>query len=93
MPQLNDTKKERVQIRTDSYTKDKLQLAAAYTHKTVSEFVLSTSIAAADRVLAEHKTITLSAVDWDAFYDALLDPPGPNSKLRAAFRHYHKSKG
>ncbi len=92
MPHTNVTKKERVQIRTDGYTKRKLQLAADYTNKTVSEFILSNSIAAADKILAERKTIELSELDWDAFYEALLAPPEPNDKFRTAFKRYYKSK-
>lgn len=92
MPHLNETKTERVQIRTDPYTKKKLQRAADYSHETVSNFVLSNSIAAAERVLAKHETKTLSKPDWEGFYNALLDPPRPNKKLQAAFKHYLKNK-
>jgi hypothetical protein len=37
--------------------------------------------------------IALSARDWDAFYDALLNPPEPNEKLIEAARRYRERVG
>ena len=93
MPKLNETKKEeRLQIRTDPYTKSKLQRAADYSHKSISDFVLSNSVVAADRIISEKEVKALSQLDWEAFYGALLNPPEPNKKLHAAFKRYLKTR-
>jgi uncharacterized protein (DUF1778 family) len=34
--------------------------------------------------------VKLSAADWAVFCDALLNPPEPNEKLRAAARRYRE---
>ena len=40
-----------------------------------------------------HEQITLSAEDWDAFEDALINPPDPKEELRAAARRYRERVG
>ena len=83
-------KGERVQLRLDGRSKKKLERAAAFSGKTVTDFVLSHALDAADRVLAEHEVITLSDADWDVFFDALINPPEPNENLKRAFRRYRE---
>jgi uncharacterized protein (DUF1778 family) len=85
-----ERKCERVQLRLDSETKRRLERAAAYEEKSVTEFVLAHASAAAERIIEEHRTVTLSPADWDAFYDALVHPPAPNKRLRAAVRWYRE---
>ena len=86
-------KHARVHLRLDARTKRKLERAAAYEETTVSRFVLSNAVAAAERVIESHEKIVLSAMDWDAFHDALLDPPEPNAALREAARRYRERVG
>jgi uncharacterized protein (DUF1778 family) len=80
-------------LRLDSRTKRKLERAAAYTDKSVSDFVLANAVAAAERVLEAREQIVLSEPDWQVFYDALTDPPGPNERLKKAVQRYHKRRG
>jgi uncharacterized protein (DUF1778 family) len=86
------TKTDRMQIRIDDFSKSKIERAARYSHKTVSEFVIANATAAADRVLAEHDQVTLSEKDWDTFYRALLHPPKPNKSLKTALKRYRSRK-
>lgn len=86
----SEGKRERVQLRLDARSKKKLERAAAFSGKTVTDFVLSHALDAADRVLAEHEVITLSDEDWDVFFDALVNPPEPNENLKRAFRRYRE---
>ena len=58
--------------------------AAASEAMTVSGCVRSSAIAAAERMFEPRPKIALPAIYWDAFQDALLDPPEPNAILRAA---------
>lgn len=51
-------------IRLDGLTKLKLERAAAYTQKSLSDFVLGQALHAADEVIPEHETVTLNEADW-----------------------------
>lgn len=93
MPRANELKRERMHLRLDSRTKRRLERAAAYTDKSVSDFVLANAVAAAERVLAARERITLSEPDWQAFYDALMTPPGPNERLKRAVRRFKERRG
>jgi uncharacterized protein (DUF1778 family) len=58
-----------------------------------SDFVLGQAMAAAERVINAHEKITLSAADWEIFYNALVDPRAPTKKLKAAVRRYRERVG
>ncbi len=77
-------------MRLDTGSKKKLERAAAFSGRTVTDFVLSHALDAADRVLAEHEVITLSDEDWNVFFDALVNPPEPNENLKRAFQRYRE---
>jgi uncharacterized protein (DUF1778 family) len=59
----------------------------------VTDFVLANAMAAAERVIESHEKTILSARDWAAFYDALLNPPEPNERLKEAARRYRERVG
>jgi uncharacterized protein (DUF1778 family) len=92
MPTTTKTKSDRMQIRIDDFSKNKIERAARYSHKTVSEFVITNAMAAADRVIEEHDRVTLSDQDWDTFYEALTNPPKSNKALKGAFKRYRQTK-
>lgn len=79
-----------IHLRMDEHTKRTLERAAACEETTVSRFVLSSAIAAAERIIESKGRTVLPTADWDAFHDALLDPPEPNAVLKAAARRYRK---
>jgi uncharacterized protein (DUF1778 family) len=93
MSLVSEAKGERLQIRCNEVAKRKIERAAAYERKSVSEFVVSVSVSAAERVIEEHDRVTLSEPDWDLFYSALVKPPAPNRNLKAAFRRYAERSG
>jgi len=80
-------KDERLHLRVDAATKQKLLAASAYEHQSISDFVLAHAVPAADRVLEAHVTV-LSSGDWDVFLDALTSPPEPTEALRKAFKRH-----
>jgi len=80
----------RIHLRLDAETKRKLEQAAAYSRTSLSEFVLVNAVEAADRVIDSHEKVTLSAKDWQAFYNALMNPPKPNEKLMKAASRYRQ---
>jgi uncharacterized protein (DUF1778 family) len=93
MTRSTNVKRDRMHLRIDANTKRKLERAAAYEQTSVTDFVMVYAAAAADRIIDAHEKITLSAKDWDVFYDALTHPPEPNRKLKAAARRYRERFG
>lgn len=93
MAQTADLKRDRMHLRLDARTKRKLERAAAYEETSVSKFVLANAVAAAERVIDSHERNVLSAAEWEAFYDALVDPPEPNPVLKKAARRYRERTG
>jgi len=91
MPRTEIIKQERMHIRLDAQSKQKLEKAASYSHKKLSEFVLSQSLAAAETIISENEQMTLSQPDWDLFLDALENPPEKNAKLTEALALHKKS--
>ena len=90
MANAETIKQERMHIRLDTLSKQKLERAAAYTHKSLSEFVLGQALHAADEVIHEHETLTLTETDWEVFLDALENPPVPSAKLKQALAEHKK---
>lgn len=88
-----ETKRERMHLRMDAKSKRKLERAAAYEETSITQFVLSNAVEAAERVIEARERVVLSATDWDAFHDALLNPPEPNAALRQAARRYRERVG
>jgi len=84
-------KRGRLQIRLDQQAKAVLERAAGYSRKTVSQFVLESSLERADQVIHDKELITLSPNDWQRFQDALIEPPAPNAALRKAYASYLKA--
>ena len=91
MANAETAKQERMHIRLDTLSKQKLERAAAYAHKSLSEFVLGQALHAADEVIHEHETLTLNQADWEVFLDALENPTKPSAKLKKAFAEHKKS--
>ncbi len=87
------TKADRMQIRIDSRSKKIIQKAANYSEKPLSQFVVSHTLTAAERVIEEHEKINLSKADWNLFFDTLENPPKPNRKLKSAFKRYRQANG
>jgi len=90
MANTDIVKQERMHIRLDALSKRKLERAATYVHKSLSEFVLNQALHAADEVIHEHETVTLNEADWEIFLDALENPPKPSAKLKQAFAEHKK---
>jgi uncharacterized protein (DUF1778 family) len=91
MPTTETSKQERMHIRLDAVSKQKLEKAANYSHKKLSEFVLTQSLAAAENIINAHEHVTLSQTDWSLFLDALENPPARNAKLKDALALHQQS--
>ncbi len=93
MAQTPGIKRDLMHLRLDAKTKRRLERLAAYDETTMSDFVLSNAVAAAERVTDPHEKIVLTAQDWDIFCDALINPPEPIERLREAARRYRERIG
>ncbi len=90
MANTEPVKQERMHIRLDALSKQKLERAATYAHKSLSEFVLNHALTAADEVIHKHETLTLKQTDWEVFLDALENPPQSSPRLKQAFAEHKK---
>ncbi len=93
MPRTAEIKNDRLQVRLDAEAKRVLQRAAGYRRISVSQFVLAAALDEAEKMIRDNQAVTVSGADWKAFYDALTNPPAPNTTLRKAFARYKKAAG
>jgi uncharacterized protein (DUF1778 family) len=69
----------------DNRTKRIVERAAKLEQRSLTDFCLTALTEAAQRTIARHETLVLSERDRQAFFDALINPPAPNKRLRRAF--------
>lgn len=82
------TKDNRLHIRCDQEMRHLLDKAAAYTHMSLSEFVLRNALKQAQSVVLKHESITLPQDDFAAFLDALDTDTQANPALQRAFARH-----
>ena len=81
-------KAERLEARLSRKQKALIQHAADLAGRSLTDFILSASQEAANKVIREHEVITLSAKESERFVNVLMNPPAPNLALqKAAKRH------
>jgi uncharacterized protein (DUF1778 family) len=83
-------KTERIEARASATEKEVIQRAADLEGRTVSEFIVARAYEAAQIVIRDQETMTLSARDSREFVEALLNPLEPNSRLSAAFDAFQR---
>jgi uncharacterized protein (DUF1778 family) len=81
---------ERLGFRVDEATKALIERAAQLEHRKVTDFCMTALTEAAQRTIAEHETLALSERDRAVFFDALINPPAPNERLRRAFAEHKR---
>ena len=84
---------ERLATRVPAEVKAILQRAADLTGRSLSDFVLASAQAAARETIRQHELVELSARDSRLLAEALLNPPAPNARLRAAFEEHQRFTG
>jgi uncharacterized protein (DUF1778 family) len=87
------SKIERLEARVSREQKELFQRAADIQGRTLTDFVTSSVAEAAKRAIQEHEMMTLSVRDREVFVEALLNPPEPSDKLRAAAQRYKQNMG
>lgn len=78
----------RLETRVTPETKALLQRAAAIRGRSLSDFVVASAQAEAERTVREHDVIALSVRDSQRFAELVLNPSEPNERLRAAMQLY-----
>lgn len=78
----------RFEARIDSDVHAAIRRAAELQGRTMTDFVVSAALDAAQRAIAESEVIRLSLANSQRFADAILSPPEPAHALkRAVARH------
>jgi uncharacterized protein (DUF1778 family) len=81
-------RRERLEARISREQKNLLERAAALEGRSLTDFVVASAHAAALETIQRHEVIALTARDSLAFAEALMHPPVPNARLRAAARRH-----
>lgn len=84
------SKLERIEARLRPEQKSRIEYAASLLGTSLSDFLVQNADAAARRTIQEHESWKLEGRDRQVFVDALLHPPEPSSRLRAAAARYRK---
>jgi uncharacterized protein (DUF1778 family) len=79
---------ERTEARLLPEQKDRIEQAARLTGLSVSDFIVQHADAAAIKTIQTHTSWTLNNGDRDVFLRAVLNPPRPSARLKAAARRY-----
>lgn len=83
-------RQERISIRLSPQSKRKLERAAAYSDKTLTDFVVDVALQKAEAVVQENEVVALTAGEWEQFQQLLLNPPEPNEKLQKALNEHFR---
>lgn len=83
-------KVERVEARLNPEQKHRIEYAANLRGTSVSDFMVSSADAAAKQAIEQHEVWTLSRRDRDVLVAALLRPPAPSRRMKAAVKRYNK---
>lgn len=86
-------KEYRFDARLNEQQKVLIQKAADLEGRTMTDFVLHSAEAAAERTIEERAILILSARETEAFVDAIFHPAEPGPALRATARHYKTTVG
>ncbi|ABD87171.1 DUF1778 domain-containing protein [Rhodopseudomonas palustris] len=75
-----------INLRIEARTRQLIDDAAAVLGKTRTEFMIDSARRQAIDVLLDQRLFVLDAARYDAFIDALDNPPAPGPKLRSLLR-------
>lgn len=91
-----ETKAERLEVRLTEATKSLLTHAAALRHTTVTEFLLSSAVQAAEEVLVSPRVFEIASERGRKTLSDLLDPAPddrPNAALASLLRDAAAARG
>ena len=84
---------ERTEARLLPEQKERIERAASLKGLSLSDFIVQNADEAAIRTIQMHTSWTLEDRDRDVFVQALLNPPAPSARMKAAVKRYRKLAG
>lgn len=91
MNAVAERKETRLEARCLGYQKELLVQAAEILGQSTSEFVLSTTLERARKIVSDSERISLSNRDRDAFLQSIDASDKPNSDLKLALKSWKKA--
>jgi len=87
---ISERSTERMNFRTKPHVKQAIQRAAALSGVDDSVFTINAAYTAALETIASRERTTLDPKDYEAFFEALDNPPPPTPRMQAAIKRYHE---
>jgi len=84
---------ERTEARLLPEQKKRIERAASLKGQSVSDFIVQHADEAAMKTIQSHASWILEERDLEVFVQALLNPPEPNARMKAAARRYKERAG
>ena len=84
---------ERTEARLLPEQKKRIERAARIKGLSLSDFIVQHADEAAIKTIESHSAWVLSDRDRDIFVHALLNPPEPNARMKAAAKRYKERVG
>lgn len=85
-------KNARLDVRIKSEHKEMIEKAAHLSGLNVSDFIVSTSVAAASEVLQRQNRIALSERDWERFLELIEGEDEPTDAAKKAAARYNQGR-
>jgi uncharacterized protein (DUF1778 family) len=92
-PMATALRTERTEARLLPEQKKRIERAARLKGLSLSDFIVQHADEAAIRTIQLHASWTLEDRSRDAFVQALLNPPDPSARMKAALKRYKQRKG
>jgi uncharacterized protein (DUF1778 family) len=80
---VTERRTEKLDVRVSRSAKAKIQAAASASHRSMSDFVMESTLSKAEETLSERRIFGLNAEKWAAFQSALDAPARPLPRLKA----------
>lgn len=91
---MSDTVRDsRLELRVSKHEKEAIERAATLSGSSTTDFVRSAMLAASEKAVRAHETLSLTSEGAAAFVDAITNPPEPNENLRALAREARDISG
>ncbi len=83
-------KNERLEARVTSAQKRIISHAAEIRGTSITDLIVGSVMESATKTIQDHNVLTLNEEASRVFAEALLNPPAPNTRAKAAWRRYRK---
>jgi len=84
-------KDERLEVRVTREQKRMIERAAEVRGTSMSDLIVASVLDTARTAIKEHDVLVLNDKASSVFARALLKPPAPRAKAKAAWRHYRRN--